>query len=376
MGLPITIRLTGDLDFVTVQGHLAIPLGFQGAAEYITVQGNLSIPLGVHGESSYTENMSAGLGIPLGMRGTMDYSEFGDLHITLPVVQINFEGLVENFGALTLQLPMLTVNLSVYTSVEGDLNISIPLQRFAATGLQEEEGSLNITLPMTRFKASGYPSMDGDLHVTLPMLIFEGSTLFGQVGNLAINLPMQRIEFNAIGSVEGDLSVTIPMLFVTFEEEAATYFSMAMNLKNKAPTIFTNYKFNSMCAFGGKHFGATKTGIFDLDTGKTDNGTLFDWNLKIGYLDLEQKKKKKLIQSWLSYKTDGDVKVTVIQPDGESYEYILLGIEETETGLRLKFGKGIRTKYVALNMESINGSTLELDEWKLHFAESTFPKVR
>jgi len=311
------------------------------------------------------------------MHSAMSYEEFGDLHVTLPVVQINFEGLMEDFGALTLQLPMLTVNLSVYTSVEGDLNISIPFQRFAATGLQEEEGSLNITLPMARFKASGYPSMDGDLHVTLPMLIFEGSTIFGQAGILDITLPMQRIKFDAIGSVEGDLSLTIPMLFIAFEESPLVYFSMAMNLENKSPTIFNNYKFNSLCAFGGRHFGASAAGIFDLDTGdKKDDGVPIDWNIKIGYLDLEQKKKKKLIQSWLSYKTDGDVKVTVVQPNGESYEYILNGIDATETGLRLKFGKGIRSKYIALNLESIDGSSLELDEWKLHFADSTFPKVR
>lgn len=361
MGIPITVGMHGTI--------------LRGAAGDIYAFNGLQIPLGVHGTLQQFV-ISANLQIPFGIKGTLDSGVEGDLHVTLPAPQINFEGLVENFGALTLQLPMLTVALSVYTSVEGDLNISIPLQIVDLSGYPEEEGSLNITLPMLRFSGVGYPSMDGELNVTLPMLIFEGSTIFGQSGTLAITLPMQRIEFDAIGSVEGDLSVTIPMLFLTFEDTPTVYFSMAMNLANKSPTIFTNYKFNSLCAFGGKHFGATGTGIFDLDTGKTDNGTLIDWNLKTGYLDLEQKKKKKLIQSWLSYKTDGDVKVTVIQPNGESYEYILSGIEETETGLRLKFGKGIRTKYLALNMESIDGSSIDLDEWKLHFAESYFPKVR
>ncbi len=357
MGIPITVGLHGTIfREAEISAQIPITVGIAGTLQHFTVSANLLISLNVG--------------------GALNFETDGHLHVNLPVPQINFEGLMEDVGALTLQLPMLTVTLSSYTSVDGDLHISIPFLSLDLYGYQEEEGSLKITLPMVRFKGIGYPSVDGELKVTLPMLIFEGSTIFGQVGHIHLTIPMQRIAFKALGSIEGDLVITIPMLFITFEESLSIYSSMVMNMANKALTIFTNYKFNSLCAFGGKHFGATAAGIFDLDTGTTDNGVIIDWNLKTGYLDLEQRKKKKLIQSWLSYKTDGDVKVTVIQPNGESYEYILTGIDDTETGLRLKFGKGIRTKYLALNMESIDGSTLDLDEWKLHFADSTFVKVR
>ena len=103
---------------------------------------------------------------------------------------------------------------------------------------------------------------------------------------------------------------------------------------------------------------------------------MIEWNWKTGYLDLEQIQKKKLVEAWLSYKTDGDIKFTVMQPNGEEYEYILQGIDPTETGLRLKFGRGIRTKYVALNVSNIDGSSIDLDELKLHLANSNFVKVR
>jgi hypothetical protein len=141
---------------------------------------------------------------------------------------------------------------------------------------------------------------------------------------------------------------------------------MVMNLKNRALTLYDNYDFNSMCRFNDKHFGATKTGIFDLDTGTTDAGTLISWNAKTGYLDLEQKVKKKAKQAWLSYKSSGDIMLTVIQPNGEEYEYTLDGYDTTENGLRVKFGKGIRSKYIALDIKSIDGSSITLDTLKLH----------
>jgi hypothetical protein len=56
----------------------------------------------------------------------------------------------------------------------------------------------------------------------------------------------------------------------------------------------------------------------------------------------------------------------VIQPDGEEYEYSLEGIYITETGVRVKIGKGLRSKYVALDIKNVDGSTLTLDALKLH----------
>jgi hypothetical protein len=145
---------------------------------------------------------------------------------------------------------------------------------------------------------------------------------------------------------------------------------MVMNLKNQALTIYKNYNFNSMCQFNGVPLGATKTGIYNLNSGETDDGTVIDWNIKTGLIDLEQVVKHKLRQAWISYKTNGDILFTVILPDGTEYEYALKGIDNTENGLRVKFGKGIRSKYIALDIENINYSTFELDELKLHFQKT------
>lgn len=321
-------------------------------------------------------------GFPLtfGMKGGGIYAdEEGHLYIPVPMISIRFDGIVDTQGALHFQLPMLQdVQFSGYTSTEGILNINIPQYLIKFTGQQEITGVLNILLPRREFVASGVINENGALEVTIPMVSFAASAEPETEGVFAVGIPMVRVHMDGYSSVEGDLEITIPMILFHMEQsaEADDYLTMVMNIRNKALTVFDNYNFNSMCAFGGKHFGATDSAIFDLDTGSNDNGALINWNIRTGYLDLEQKRKKKLVQAWTSYKTDGNIKFTLVQPDGEEYEYILEGIGITETGLRVKFGRGIRTKYVALDIKNIDGSSINLDELKLHLADSTFIKVR
>jgi hypothetical protein len=321
-------------------------------------------------------------GFPLtfGMKGGGIYAdEEGYLYIPVPMISIRFDGIVDTQGALHFQLPMLQdVQFSGYTSTEGILNINIPQYLIKFTGQQEITGVLNILLPRREFVASGVINENGVLNITIPTVSFSGS-VESEIGiGLTVEIPMIRVHMDGYSSVEGDLDITIPMILFHMEQsaEADDYLTMVMNIRNKALTTFDNYNFNSMCAFGGRHFGATGANIFDLDTGDKDNGVPIEWNFKTGYLDLEQKRKKKLVQAWTSYKTDGDIKFTLVQPDGGQYEYILQGIDTTETGLRVKFGKGIKTKYVALNISNIDGSSIDLDELKLHLATSTFIKVR
>lgn len=323
----------------------------------------------------YTDDLSFSPRI----KGGMIYSdEQGTLQFILPSLRITFDALVSIEGTIQFILPSLDISLSGALSAEGDLSFAIPKPSVKFTGWQETQGVLDVLLPRWGAKFTGSINENGVLTVNIPMLRFTGEAESLNEGTLSFTIPSYRISFDSYLSAEGDLNVTIPMILFHAEQliEADDYLTMVMNTQNKALTLFENYLFNSMCAFNGKHFGATDTGIFDLDAGTKDNGVPIEWNFKIGYLDLEQGQKKKLVEAWVSYKSDGDVKFTVVQPDGEQYEYVLQGIDTTETGLRVKFGKGIRTKYIALDVSNIEGSSIDLDELKLHLATSNFVKVR
>lgn len=366
MSLPLTFGLHGTL--------------LKGAIGDIFASNGIPLTIRLSGTMEYTPPREISCPIPLnlGMSGSLSYGIEGSMAFTLPIVTVQFDSILSIEGTLQVNLPMLTVSFSAHDSIEGALSFTIPKQSVKFTGWQEIEGALNVILPIQGVKLAGFVNENGVLNVTIPMLRFTGTAEGSNEGVLSFTIPSYRISFDGYSSTEGDLHVTIPMIIFHAEQtiEADDYLTMVMNTKNKALTVFDNYNFNSLCAFGGKHFGATDDNIFDLDTGKTDNGTMIEWNFKFGYLDLEQKQKKKLVEAWLSYKSDGDIKFTVVQPDGEQYEYVLQGIDTTETGLRVKFGKGIRTKYVALDVSNIEGSSIDLDELKLHLANSTFVKVR
>ena len=285
--------------------------------------------------------------------------------LTLPALTVYGEGKDSCFGIADISLPILSLEGEGILSAIGEADFQLPALSLSATGVPSIVGEALLTLPRLTLHAETLQSVIGTLSVSLPSLRLTAQVIAGITGSLDKDIPPLTLYAVGISSVIGVANISLPALTLIASSLTTDYLSMVLNLRNRALTLYDNYDFNSMCRFNGKHLGATKTGIFDLDLGTTDNGTLIDWNFRTGYLDLEQKYKKKLHQAWLSYKSSGDILLTVVQPDGEEYEYVLEGIDTTETGLRVKFGKGIRSKYVALDIQSVDGSTITLDALKL-----------
>lgn len=318
-----------------------------------------------------------GLSFSPRLEGNLIYSdEQAQLNITLPDLRIDFRGMVDIQGVITIGVPAKTIEFSGYENPVGQLHVTIPMAYMDMSGEEGILGEINVSLPRKLFSGTGNINVTGTLNVELASRMFNGTILSGSTGTIAISIPAKAVAFTGYSSIEGQLTVSLPMLWVKLRELVSEYASMVMNIKNQGLTNYTNYKFNSLCEFNGTPLGATPTGIHDLSLGTTDNGTEVNWNIKPGYLDMEQGKRRRLVEAWVSCKTSGDIRITVIQPDGQEYEYVLNGIYDTETGIRVKFGRGLRSKYISLNIEDINGSSIALDELKLHLMDSGFVKVR
>jgi hypothetical protein len=293
--------------------------------------------------------------------------------ITVPMITAKLEGMLSAQGTLNIETPAMLFYAEGSDAPRGSFEASVPKLLFYAQGVVGEVGTLNIVIPALTAIFSAVEDVTGIINVYIPAPQFSFNLAEGATGSLYLDLPTQTIHLSGNVSSEGTMNISLPMFRVSFSFLPKDYLSMVMNIKNRALTEYSNYSFNSLCSFNGKSFGATSTAIYEL-TGDTDTGTLIDWNFRTGYLDLEQKFKKKLKQAWFSYKTDGDLILTVIQPNGESYEYHLEGIDTTETGVRVKFGKGIRSKYVALDVKNLDGSTITLDVLKLHLEKLVKPR--
>lgn len=292
------------------------------------------------------------------------------VYLPFPVFTLDGAGLSTNFGVANLEIPLFTFEAEGYPSTLGIANVSFPSIHLSATGDVSVIGTLEKQFRAFTLSAAGYLDAVGTASLEFPLMSLSARAIAGIIGNLEKNLPVFTLSGVGTFSNVGTFAKSFPVFSITGIGLAASYLAMVLNLNNQALTLYQNYEFNSLCRFNDKHFGATDTNIYDLDTGATDAGDLIDWNMRTGYVDLEQKKKKRMREAWLSYTSDGDVLVTVIQPDGEEHEYMLSGVYETDTGLKLKFGKGIRSKYVALDIESVNGSTITLDVLKLQLEKA------
>ena len=319
--------------------------------------------------------------------GTISFSPVGVASFTLPSLDLSATGVGENLGYTYSTLPIILLSADGFDSCLGDGVITLPELAVLIAGDISEIGEATQNLPSLSLLATGSADILGNGDITLPRLILVSEPVIGELGNLSVTLPVLQLSGVGIDGAVGEGSITIPFftlsasgvldasgtailtlpsLTLLSEIAPSVYLNLVMNLRNRALTLYSNYNFNSFCRFNEKHLGATSTGIFDLDKGNTDNGDLIKWNLRTGYLDLEQKVKKRLQQAWLSYKSNGDLIVTVVLPDGTEYEYNLTGYEVTEEGIRVKFGRGIKSKYVALDIRNVGGSSITLDTLRLH----------
>jgi hypothetical protein len=372
--IPITMSMPSTLmkgAYGDMEATLPFTMSMGGTLAVTTISASIAITASISGTIGTPPKISASIPLRLSVGSTMTYfmNATGEApYIILPAITISGEGFDETIGIGVFSLPSLTITAEGILDVSGDGLLTLPLLSITGIGTPNNIGSALIDLPRLTLLAEGQINEIGTANITLPMMTLVAEALSGIIGSFDKSIPPISISATGIMSIEGSASITLPSLVITGSSLAvvANYLSMVMNIKNKALTLYDNYDFNSMCQFNGKSFGATSTKIVDLSTGTTDDGTIIDWNFRTGYLDLEQRFKKKLKQVWFSYKSSGDIILTVIQPDGEEYEYSLEGIYITETGVRVKIGKGIRSKYVALDIKNVDGSTLTLDALKLH----------
>ena len=287
--------------------------------------------------------------------------------VFLPPLQAYGTGTTDVYGNASIILPHLTLTGVGTPSIVGAGFVGIPLYSVSATGYSNILGNASLTIPKYTLQTSVLQSIEGNGSFRLPTLSASGNIVCGVIGNGAVSIPILLLNTSGFSLVTGNGLVHIPMLKINAAMMPLSYASLVVNIRNKALTAYQNYNFNSLCRFNGKNLGASNTGIFDLEASDMDGLDFVDWNIRTGYIDLHQKAKKRLKQVWFSYSSNGDLILTAIQMDGVTYEYPLDGIYMTETGIRVKIGKGIKHKYLALDLKNVDGASLDLDVIKLHF---------
>lgn len=147
------------------------------------------------------------------------------------------------------------------------------------------------------------------------------------------------------------------------------YLAWVCNAQTRAFTSYRNFPFNSFCEIGGRYYGATDTGIYEL-AGDDDAGEPIAARIRTGLMDLGVAKLKRAESMYLGYRATGDLvlKVVTTSAGGEKNESWYALQPRPAADLRegrVKIGKGLKSLYWGFEIANVDGADFELDSISL-----------
>lgn len=230
-------------------------------------------------------------------------------------------------------------------------------ERITATG--------NGTQPYLAFGSGILETLDGAGYAaTFGAATLEPFTAHG-VGTVpasgaGILEPISR--FDQAGSPALEYVTASGVGYATAQE---TYATKVMNARTNAITEYTNYDFNSYAKIGSSYYGVSSEGIVLLD-GDDDDGASIDWAIKTGQHDDKNPGLKRLPEVLVGLRSNGPIRVRVHKDDNAYYDYVLPAVKrDTIHQARVTPGKGMRSRWFAVELQGIAGSAAEIDSLQM-----------
>jgi hypothetical protein len=284
---------------------------------------------------------------------------FGAFEISIyPITVTAYGG-----GHFSKSIPSIELSASGVTDIVGTLSKALPRIEIHTTAHQDGIGEIELVLPYIRLSASGFISPIGDMDRAIPAVRLTASAIAGIVGNLEKEIGAIILDASSYWQDENGSVLSMPALRLYAHAQSAIWEMIAVNTKNNGLTNYSNYEYNSLCVMNDQVFGAKSDGIYLLE-GDDDNGEDISWSLKTGKIDVENELSQRVRHIWFSRRSSGDL--LLIVNDGETeYEYPVTAYSETDDAVRVKIGKGIKSKYIQLELKNLGNETIRLDSFKL-----------
>jgi hypothetical protein len=203
--------------------------------------------------------------------------------------------------------------------------------------------------------------MANNISITLPSLTLDGAANLH--GEASITLP--PLTLDGAASFDDDATMTMPMLTLVARAVTGSIPDcIVMNTINNAVSEYKGYWFNSYTKFNGVYLAANQSGIYEQDQSSLDEEAYpIKAHIKTGTIDTYKDRIQRLRNAWLTFETDGDIRISS-RADEQAMRYYYLtfqnyvGIKER----RVKFERGIRERHFDFKVENINGSDLQVDK--------------
>lgn len=270
---------------------------------------------------------------------TLSAHSGGEAALTTPAWTITAESHIDPIAQTDVILPALTVSSSAYQEGFAQVDKSLPMWTLSATGTQDGIASLSASIPALIIEAVATAGYVTSLDTSFPAMSLDSSASWLSDATMAADLPSWRIDA-AIRTVRD---------------------ALCLNIKNMALTRYPSYDFNSVAVLSGVAVASRRTGIYEA-AGTSDNGTAIPWKIKTGKLDL---KSGSLQQVWVAGEFSDNFSMAVTDDGNNSYSYAGTASTSKDGEVRLKVGKGIKTRYVEIEISG-TCSTANIDKINIY----------
>lgn len=264
----------------------------------------------------------------------------------------------EGGGYFSESIKGITIDASGYVDHIGKLSKTIAGIAISAFGYSDKHGTFTRAIPSVRLSALGEYDHIASLERSIAPIRLTSSAIAGMIGSLEQSISGILLSGNAWWLSGGTLEKQIPSIKISSKIDEDIELALVMNLKNYGLSTYTEFPYNSMCTFNGKTFAAKSDGIYEL-TGGDDNNEMINWKVRTPQISLD---KNKLREVWLYGKTTTDISMVVETADGTRYEYDGFIVSQEENSMRVKVGKGIRSRYIILEFTNENDGSITIDD--------------
>jgi len=147
-----------------------------------------------------------------------------------------------------------------------------------------------------------------------------------------------------------------------FLDVTEAVYTWVINQNTGAPARYEDHDFHSFGRIGRSYLGAKADGIYLLE-GDDDGGTPIDAIASTGRMDFGTSNIKRVLAAYLGVDGAGQVNIT-LRTDAD-HSYGPYQFRTTPTGHqveRVKFAKGIKSRYWEFDLENVDGGDLGIDE--------------
>ena len=123
-------------------------------------------------------------------------------------------------------------------------------------------------------------------------------------------------------------------------------------------TSYTDYPFDSFANIGGHFFGASETGLYELE-GDSDDGQPIEAAINLGERDLDTNAIKSLANAYVSVNSSAPMRLQV-KLGGQQYTYLTRGAGPSMQTQRFDLGRGLRGHFFELQLMNTDGADFEL----------------